>query len=142
MLNHKVLLAVGGKTQEPVRVTIGVISVLGTNIVGFTPASLIDKAPMCIATNGEKVWLEGLHDLYSDAKFKNYSYTQLWFSNTGSLDIGSFRVTRVDTKETFELHKKEDPSTFRGTLSTSFFHGLKRDDTVELLFDPIPVGYH
>ena len=58
------------------------------------------------------------------------------------LDIDSFRVTRVDTKETGELHRKENSNVFMNTLSTPLFHDLKRDDTVEFLFDPTPVGYH
>lgn len=59
------------------------------------------------------------------------------------LDIDSFRVTRVDTKETGELHRKENSNVFMNTLSTPLFHDLKNGDTVEFLFDPPPpVGYH
>lgn len=58
------------------------------------------------------------------------------------LDIDSFRVTRVDTKETGELHRKENSNVFMNTLSTPLFHDLKNGDTVEFLFDPTPVGCH
>lgn len=95
---------------------VSILSGFGINILGFTVSSAIDKAPIYTAANGEKVWLTGLYD--------------------------SFRVTRVDTKETVELHRKENVNVFMNTLSTPLFHDLKKGDTVEFLFDPPPVGYH
>lgn len=142
MLNKELLLAAGGVIQEPVRVTVGIISGFGVNIWGFTFASVIDKAPIYTTANGEKVWLTGLYDSYGDGQFKSYLFTQMTFSGSNLLDIDSFRVTRVDTKETGELHRKENSKVFMDTLSTPLFHDLKRDDTVEFLFDPPPVGYH
>ena len=141
MLNHKVLLAVGEVIQEPVRATVSILSGFGINILGFTFSSEIDKAPIYTAANGKEVWLTGLYDSYGDGQFKSYSYTQMVFPNTDLLDIDSFRVTRVDTKETVELHRKENSNVFMDTLSTPFFHDLKEGDTVEFLFDPTPVGY-
>lgn len=142
MLNKELLLAAGGVIQEPVRVTVSILSGFGINILGFTISSAIDKAPIYTAANGEKVWLTGLYDSYGDEQFKSYSYTQMTFPIDNLLDIDSFRVTRVDTKETVELHRKENTNAFMNTLSTPLFHGLKRGDTVEFLFDPPPVGYH
>lgn len=144
MLNHEVLLAAGGERviQEPVRATVSIISRSGVNILGFTIASAIDKAPIYTAANGEKVRLTGLYDSYGDEQFKSYSYTQMGFQANNLLDIDSFRVTRVDTKETVELHRKENSNFFQNTLSTPFFHDLKKGGTVEFLFDPPPpVGY-
>lgn len=141
MLNHEVLLAAGRVIQEPVRVTVSILTGFGVNILGFTIASAIDKAPIYIAANGEKVWLTGLYDSYGDEQFKSYLYTQMAFPVTNLLDIDSFRVTRVDTKETGELHRKENSNVFMNTLSTPLFHDLKNGDTVEFLFDPTPVGY-
>lgn len=66
--------------------TVSILSGFGINILGFTVSSAIDKAPIYTAANGEKVWLTGLYD--------------------------SFRVTRVDTKETVELHRKENVNVF------------------------------
>lgn len=94
------LAAGGGVIQEPVRATVSILSGFGINILGFTVSSAIDKAPIYTAANGEKVWLTGLYD--------------------------SFRVTRVDTKETVELHRKENVNVFMNTLSTPLFHDLKR----------------
>lgn len=122
--------------------TVSILSGFGINILGFTISSDIDKAPIYTAANGKKVWLTGLYDSYGDEQFKSYSYTQMAFSNDSLLDIDSFRVTRVDTKETGELHRKENSNVFMNTLSTPLFHGLKKGDTVEFLFDPTPVGYH
>lgn len=144
MLNHEVLLAAGGGMgviQEPVRVTVSILSGFGVNLLGFTLSSTIDKAPIYIATNGEKAWLTGLYDSYGDAQLKSYSYTQMTFPANNLLDIDSFRITRVDTKETAKLHRKENSNIFMNTLSTPLFHGLKNGDTVEFLFDPPPVGY-
>lgn len=143
MFNHEVLLAAGGGViQEPVRVTVSILSAFVIHILGFTDPSDIDKAPIYIAANGEKVWLTGLYDFYNDEQFKSYSDTRMGFPDDNLLDIDSFRVTRVDTKETVELHRKENTNVFTNTLSTPLFHGLKKGDTVELLFDPPPVGYH
>lgn len=64
MLNHEVLLAAGGVIQEPVRVTVSILSGFGINILGFTVSSAIDKAPIYTAANGEKVWLTGLYDSF------------------------------------------------------------------------------
>ena len=80
--------------------TVSILSGFGIKILGFTVSSAIDKAPIYTAANGEKVWLTGLYD--------------------------SFRVTRVDTKETVELHRKENVNVFMNTLSTPLFHDLKR----------------
>lgn len=142
MLNHEVLLAVGREIQEPVRVTVSFLSGFGVNIFGFTFASVIDKAPLYTNANGKEAWLTGLYDSYGDGQLKSYSYTQMVFTSDNLLDIASFRVTRVDTKETVELHRKENSNVFMNTLSTPLFHGLKEGDTVEFLFDPTPVGYH
>lgn len=142
MLNKELLLAAGGVIQEPVRVTVSILSGFGINILGFTISSTIDKAPIYTAANGEKVWLTGLYDSYGDEQFKSYLYTQMVFPTENLLDIDSFRVTRVDTKETVELHRKENSNVFMNTLSTPLFHALKNGDTVEFLFDPPPVGYH
>ncbi len=142
MLNKELLLAAGGVIQEPVRITVNILSGFGINISGFTISSAIDKAPIYTAANGEKVWLTGLYDFYDDGQFKSYSYTQMMFPSNNLLDIDSFRVTRVDTKETVELHRKENSNVFMNTLSTPLFHDLKNGDTVEFLFDPPPVGYH
>lgn len=142
MLNHEVLLAAGGVIQEPVRTTVSIISVIGFNILGFTTYSTIDKAPIYTTTNGEEVWLTGLYDSYVDTQFKSYLITQMTFPTTNLLDIDSFRVTRVDTKETVELHRSETPNVFENILSTPLFHDLKKGDTVEFLFNPTPVGYH
>lgn len=141
MLNHEVLLAAGGVIQEPVRVTGSILSGFGVNTLGFTISSAIDKTPIYTATNGKNVQLTGLYDSYGDGQFKSYSYTQMTFPANDLLDIDSFRVTRVDTKETAELHRKENSNVFMNTLSTPLFHGLKKDDTVEFLFYPAPVGY-
>ena len=142
MLNHEVLQAAGGVIQEPVRVTVRILSGFGVNILGFTSSSDIDKAPICTAANGEKVWLVCLYDFYGDEQFKSYLCTKMGFPIDNLLDIDSFRVTRVDTKETVELHREENSNVFTNTLSTPLFHGLKIGDTVEFLFDPPPVGYH
>lgn len=142
MFNHEVLLAAGGVIQEPVRVTVSILSGFGINILGFTNSSAIDKAPIYIDTNGKKVWATGLYDSYNDELFKQYLNTELLFPIENMLDIDSFRITRVDTKETVELHKAEDRNAFLNTLSTPLFYGLKKGDTVELLFDPAPAGYH
>ena len=142
MLNHEVLLAAGGVIQEPVRVTVSILSIFDINLLGFTASSDIDKAPIYTAANGEKVWLTSFYDSYDDVQLKSYSSTQMVFPRNNLLDIDSFRVTRVDTKETVELHRKENTNDFINTLSTPLFHGLKKGDTVEFLFDPPPVGYH
>ena len=136
MLNHEVLLAAGGVIQEPVRAPVSVLSGVDVNLAGLTLSSAIDKAPIYTAANGEKVRLTGLHDSYGDEQFKSYLYTQLTFPSNNLLDIDSFRVTRVDTKETVELHRKENVNLFVNTLSTPLFHDLKKGDTVEFLFDP------
>lgn len=136
MLNHEVLLAAGGVIQEPVRAPVRVLSGVGVNLAGITLSSAIDKAPIYTAANGEKVRLTSLYDSYGDAQFKSYLYTQLTFPSNNLLDIDSFRVTRVDTKETVELHRKENVNLFVNTLSTPLFHDLKEGDTVEFLFDP------
>lgn len=141
MLNHEVLLAVMRVIQEPVRATVSSLSGFGVNILGFTMTSTIDKTPIYTAANSEKVWSTGLYDSYGDAQFKSYLYTQLVFPTSNLLDIDSFRVTRVDTKETVELHRKENSNVFMNTFSTPLFHDLKNGDTVEFLFDPTPVGY-
>ena len=141
MLNQEVLLAAGGVIQEPVRASISVISGVGASILGLTVASTIDKSPIYITTNGEKGWLTGLYDYYGDEQFKSYLYTQLVFPSKSLLDIASFRVTRVDTKETVELQREETSNVFRNTLSAPLFHDLKNGDTVEFLFDPLPVDY-
>lgn len=141
MLNHEVLLAAGRVIQKPVRVPVTILSGFGANILGFAISSTIDKAPIYTATNGEKLGLTGLYDSYADGQFKSYLHTQMVFPSEGFLDIGSFRVTRVDTKETVELHKKSTSNVFESTLSTPLFHGLKKDDIVEFIFYPAPVGY-
>ena len=122
--------------------TVSFLSVFGVNILGFTLSSDIDKAPIYTAANGEKTWLINLYDSYADNQFKSYSFTHMVFPSDNLLDIDSFRVTRVDTKETDELHRKENSNVFMNTLSTPLFHDLKEGDTVEFLFDPPPVGYH
>lgn len=145
MFNREVLLAAGGGVmQEPVKVTVNVTSISIINILGFVTPSDIDKAPIYITLNGEKIWLLCLYDFYNEPQFTSYSRTTLGFTDGSSLGIDSFRVTRVDTKETFVLHKDntEQENVFTSTLSVPFFHGLKKGDTVELLFDPVPVDYH
>jgi hypothetical protein len=141
MLNHELLLAAGGEIQEPVRASISFLSGFGVNVFGVTTSSTIDKVPVYIATNGKNVGLKSVQDSYGDGQLKSYLYTQLVFPSGTLLDIDSFRVTRVDTKETVELYKKEIPYAFMSTLSTPFFHDLKKGDTVELLFYPPPVDY-
>lgn len=106
--------------------TVSILSGFGINILGFTVSSAIDKAPIYTAANGEKVWLTGLYDSYGDGQFKSYSYTQMTFNDNNLLDIDPFRVTRVDIKETVELHRKENVNVFMNTLSTPLFHDLKR----------------
>ena len=122
--------------------TVSIASGFGINLLGFTFAAPIDKAPIYTAANGEKAELTGLYDSYGDEQFKSYSYTQMGFHTGNLLDIDSFRITRVDTKETVELHRKGNTNVFMNTLSTPLFHALKKGDTVEFLFDPPPVGYH
>lgn len=142
MLNKELLLAAGGVIQEPVRATVSIESGFGTHLLGFTVTSTIDKAPIYTTANGGKVWLTALYDSYGDEEFKSYSYTQMGFHTGNLLDIDSFRITRVDTKETVELHRRGNTNVFMNTLSTPLFHALKKGDTVEFLFDPPPVGYH
>lgn len=142
MLNKELLLAAGGVIQGSARGTISTLSLFAANMWGLLEPSDIAKAPIYTAANGEKVWLTGVYDLYNDKQLTSYAFTYMTFPNNNLLDIDSFRVTRVDTKETVELLRNENSNAFQNTLSTPLFHDTKKGDTVELLFDPPLVGYH
>lgn len=142
MLNHEVLLAAGGVKHGPTRVTVRTLSKFGLNMRGLADPSDIDNAPIYTATDGEKLWVTGLFDSYGDGQFNSFLYTQMILNDNNLLDFDSFRVTRVDTKETVELHKKGNLNAFVTSRSAPLFHDLKNGDTVEFLFDPPPVGYH
>lgn len=148
MLNKELLLSEGRVDAEPhVIITIDYTSdnffiYWGYNEGTYRPGA-VNRKPYWIKGSGNKLTFNQLID-FKDNKPSFYG-TGLNFKDGSSyFTLGeSFRLTRADTKEVFELSTGDyNMTTFYSTYSkVPLFHDLGQGDSVGIFFDPPPDGY-
>lgn len=142
MCNKALLLASANKLEPHVVLTIGHLF-KNEDYYGYNKDrhfGSLDKIPYWKSnlrvTGRETESLGALYDMYYD----DYLGTELLISTLLGSMRDSYRVTRVDTKEVFEMSRM-DSNFFSGANKLPLFHDLNAGDTVGLIFDPPPDGY-
>lgn len=149
MLNHKVLSAAGGgvDTEPHVMMTIDYTSDKLFTYWGYNEGTerpgAVSRKPYWIKGGGNKLTFNRLID-YRHNNSDLYG-TGLNFKDASSYFTSedSFRLTRADTKEVFELFTGKYKTTTFYTVNSPapFFHDLGQGASVGIFFDPPPDGY-